>query len=171
MKLECVLKKNHLDRFDQLYDIYMQPNVNRFLNFERMPKESFREIFDELTRSGNLYTYEYHDQVVATTIIVRQKRRVYHVATLTTVATHPNFQNQGISFCFMQELMEILKKEGIKRVDLHTESDNPIAVNFYKKLGFQHEGTMKNLFKRAGEAIYIDQYIMALMLDDDWKSV
>lgn len=171
MSIEYVLKKNSLDRFDQLYDLYMQPNVNRFLNFEIMSKESFREVFSELTSSGNLYTYERNGQVVATTIVVRQKRRVNHVARVTTVATHPGFQNQGIGSRFIQELMETLREEGIKRVDLHTEGDNPVAINFYKKLGFQHEGTMKNLFKRADEETYVDQYIMALMLDKNWKNI
>lgn len=165
MSVKYVLKKNALDRFDQLYDLYMSPNINRFLNFEVMPKESFREVFDELTSQGALYTYERDDQVLSTSIVIRQKRRVFHVATLTTLATHPSFQNQGIGTQFIRELMAVLKREGVKRVDLHTEADNPVAINFYKKLGFQHEGTMKSLFKRADEEAYVDQYIMGLLFD------
>ncbi len=162
-----VLKKNLLHRFDQLYDIYMHPNVNRFLNFEVMPKEQFRVIFNELTNAGTLYTYEADDQVLATTIVIRQKRRVYHVATLTTLATHPDFQHQGIGIRFIKALIPVLQHEGIKRIDLHTEADNTAAICFYKKLGFVHEGTMKKLFKRADEDDYIDQYIMGLILGSD----
>lgn len=165
MDTNYILKEGSAIYFDKLYDIYMDPNVNRFLNFELMSKEQFQPIFNELIHSGQLYVYEQQNQVVATAITIRHRRRVNHAVTISTLATHPKFQGQGIGTQFMRELIHMLKEDGILRIDLYAEMDNPIAINFYKKLGFQHEGTLRNYFKRAHEAEYIDEYVMAVILD------
>lgn len=165
MTIEFFLKTGSIVDFEQLYKIYMEPNINRFLNFEIMNKLQFQNIFDELIHSGQLYIYEYKNQVVATAIAIRHKRRTQHSVTISTLATHPEFQGQGIGSRFMKELINTLKNEGIKRIDLYAEADNPIALNFYEKLGFQHEGTLKKYFKRNNEDSYVDEYIMALIFD------
>jgi len=102
MNSDFVLKKGSFVHFAQLYEIYMQPNVNRFLNFEIMSKEQFQSIFEELVCGGDLYIYEHKSQIAATAVTVRQKRRVQHVATVTTLATHSKFQGQGIGSQFMK---------------------------------------------------------------------
>ena len=65
----------------------------------------------------------------------------------------------------MNEIINFLKKENIRRIDLYAEADNPIAINFYKKTGFQLEGVLKKYFKREDENKYVDEYVMALILD------
>lgn len=150
--------------FDELFTIYMDKKINRFLNFEIMSKEQFKAIFKGLMASGQLYVYEYKGQVIATCIVMRQTRRANHVVSLGTLAIHPQFQNRGIGSRFMQELIEKVKSDGIKRIDLCVEADNPTAQNFYKKLGFQQEGILKKHFKRPYEDYYIDEHMMALIL-------
>ena len=43
--------------------------------------------------------------------------------------------------------------------------DGAPALRFYEKLGFVREGTLRKFYKRAGEADYIDDHLMALLLD------
>ncbi|CAF4236528.1 unnamed protein product, partial [Rotaria sordida] len=125
--------------FDALYSIYMHPTVNPYLSFEIMSKEEFLPIFNELTTSGTLYIYENSDgQITATCIVHRSKRRSAHISSLSTFATNPNFHRQGIGTKFIRELIhELRKDEQIKRIQLYAEADNEIALNFYKKVGFQ----------------------------------
>ncbi len=157
------LRLGRLSDFDGLFDIYMEADTKKFLNLEIMSKEAFLPMFDELMRSGQLYVYECDHQIVATCIVMRQKRRASHVASLGTLATHSQWQRQGIGSKFMLALFEILKGDGIKRVDLCTEDDNVAAHDFYKKLGFKLEGVLKKYFKRPGEGRYIDEHLMALI--------
>jgi putative acetyltransferase len=85
------------------------------------------------------------------------------VATLGTLATHPQFHGQGIGTQFMQQLFKKLRDDGISRIELYVESDNLNAQHFYKKLGFQLEGVLKDYFKRPCEEQYVDEYLMAII--------
>jgi putative acetyltransferase len=165
MVSEYRLREANISDLDGLFSIYMDESVNRFLNFELMDKTKFKYLLLDLFVSGQLLIFENDKQILATCLVTRQKRRSNHVATLGTLATHPQFQGQGIGTQFMKALFEKLKDNGIKRVELYVEADNPNAQQFYKKLGFQHEGILKKYFKRPYENHYVDEYIMALMLE------
>jgi RimJ/RimL family protein N-acetyltransferase len=170
MRSDFKLRLGTISDFDELFDIYMDEKINPFLNFEIMKKEEFRKIFDELMKSGELFVYESDNIIVATCIVMRQKRRANHVVSLGTLATHPKFQQQGVGTQFMQALINKVKTESIKRIDLCAEADNSVALNFYKKLGFQLEGILKKYFKRPNENQYIDEHMLALLLDDETVS-
>ena len=167
MRTDFKLRLGTTSDLDELFDIYMDEKINPFLNFEIMKKEEFRKIFDELMNSGELFVYECDNTIVATCIVLRQKRRANHVVSLGTLATNPKFQRQGIGTKFMRALINKVKADGIKRIDLCAEADNPIALNFYKKLGFQLEGILKKYFKRPNENQYIDEHMLVLFPDDE----
>jgi len=153
--------------FDGLYPIYMHPTVNPYLSFEIMSKEKFLPLFNELIQSGTLYVYENTDgEITATCIVCRLKRRCASTVCLTTLATNPIFQRQGIGSKFLRELInEIRKDEEIKRIELYAEVDNEIALNFYKKFGFQEEGRLKKYFKRAQDNHFVDELILAIIFN------
>lgn len=159
------LRKASYSDFDRLFAIYMDETVNRFLNFEIMDKDNFKKIFNELMSDDQLFVFEKNNEIAATCVVIRQKRRANHVASLGTLATCPKFHRQGVGTQFMQALFKKLKNEGIKRIDLCVEADNLIAQKFYKKLGFQLEGVLKKYFKRPNEDHYIDEHMMALLID------
>ena len=162
-----MLRLGTADDLAALYPIYMHSTVNPYLSFEIMSKEEFLPIFDELINSGVLYIYENTDgQVAATCIVCRSQRRSAHVVCLSTFATNPEFHRQGIGSKFMRELIdEIRKDERIKRIELHAEADNEIALNFYKKFGFQVEGCLKKQIKRAQDDHFIDDLVLAMIFD------
>ena len=153
--------------FDALYPIYMHPTVNPYLSFEIISKEEFFPIFQELLQSGILYVYENSDgQLLATCIVARQERRCKHTVCLSTLATNPNYYRQGIGTRFLRELIaEIRKNEQVKRIELYAEVDNEIALNFYRKLGFEEEGRLKKYFKRAADDHFVDELILAMIFD------
>ena len=160
-----MLRKGTKADFDDLYEIYMDKSVNPFLGFETMSKTEFLPVFDELTSAHDLYVYELDGKIAATCRTTRYTSRRHHVASLETIATNPTFQRRGIGTTFILEVLEVLKKSGVKRIELSYEADNPKTGEFYQKLGFKHEGTFKDWFKRAGEDHYIDEHFMALLFD------
>ena len=143
------LRKGNIKDFTALYFLYMHPSVNRFLTFEIMPQNEFKSVFDELIKNGELYVYENKENennIAATCIVIKPKRRCRHICTLTTLAVNPLFHHQGIGTRFIKSLIKSLQKENIIRIDLYTEADNPIGHKFYEKLGFQYEGVLKKIF-------------------------
>ncbi|CAF0771909.1 unnamed protein product [Adineta ricciae] len=162
-----MLRLGTIEDIDALHRIYMHPTVNPYLNFEIMNKEDFLPIFQELIDSGKLYIYENTDgAVLATCFVSRQPRRISHIAYISTLATNPNYQRQGIGTKFMHELInEIRKDKDVKRIELYAEADNEIALNFYKKLGFQIEGCLKKYFKRPYENHFVDELVLAMIFE------
>lgn len=161
------------DDFDTLYEIYMHNKVNPFLDFEVMDKASFKPIFQNMLSQGQLYLYRQSPSsndskagpIVATGIVKTHKARVSHCATITSFATHPNHCKQGIGSAFMKHILEMLKQQGIRRVDLYAEADNESGLHFFKKLGFQLEGVMRDLIRRKNEDHYVDEHLLAIILD------
>ncbi|CAF1081154.1 unnamed protein product [Rotaria sp. Silwood1] len=153
--------------FDALYSIYMHPVVNPYLSFEIMSKEEFLPLFNELTTSGTLYVYENSDgQVAATCIAQHLKRRFSHTICLSTFVTNPNFHRQGIGTKFLREIINELRKDKpIKRIELFAEVDNEIALNFYKKFGFQIEGRLRQSFKRVQDNHFVDELALSMIFD------
>ena len=166
MNNHTTLRLGNASDFDALFTIYMAPSVNPYLNFAIMDQYSFEPIFEEMMRSGKLYVYENDSTVVATVIVQQLKRRANHVVTLGSLATHPDYHGKGISSKFMIEIINKLKIEGIKRIDLCAEADNPKAIRFYEKMGFKLEAVLKKYFRRENEDKYIDEHLMVLFLDE-----
>jgi RimJ/RimL family protein N-acetyltransferase len=55
---------------------------------------------------------------------------------------------------------------GVHRVELQVYDFNPRARHVYEKLGFVHEGTMRDALRWNGQ--WVDCHLMAL-LDSDWQ--
>jgi len=158
MYIKQVTEKN----FDELYNIYMHPEINPYLSFEIMNKSSFKPIFQELHHSGKHLKYvDKGNTILATAILKYHSRRLSHVVTLTTLAVPENQQGKGYAQLFILKIITELKIEGIKRIDLTVEADNPKAQKLYQKLGFQIEGTLKEYYKRSTQNHYVDEIMMA----------
>jgi ribosomal-protein-alanine N-acetyltransferase len=54
-----------------------------------------------------------------------------------SIAVKRKWQNLGIGTKILENLLEILKKEGVKEILLHVRENNQRAISFYKNLGFE----------------------------------
>ncbi len=50
-------------------------------------------------------------------------------------------------------------------MELFAEADNVRGLAFYRKLGFVHEGTLREFYKRADQDHYVDECVMGLLLE------
>ena len=146
-----------------MHAIYMHPEVVPFLGIDPAPLEEFEPVFAELLE-GSLFVVEDGGEVRGFYRATRYKGRAQHVATLQTLAIHPAAKGSGLATAMVAEAIECLRAEGILRVELLVEADNPRGVAFYRKLGFELEGCLKKAYKRAGETSYVDELIMAKWL-------
>ncbi len=150
---------------DAVFALYMHEKVIPFLGYDPMPLEDFRPIYQGLLDSGCFYLYEVDGSMAGFYRATRYPGRVQHVACLGTLAVDPAFHGQGVALAMVSEGIELLKAAGVKRIELFAESDNAPALRFYGKLGFEREGTLRKFYKRAGEADYVDEYVMARLFD------
>ena len=150
---------------ERVFSIYMAPNVVRYLGYEPMPLDSFGSIYQELIASKSFYVYQIDEVIAGFYKASQHPGRASHVGYLGSLAVAPEFQGHGVAERMVRGAMEVLCQTGAKRIELIVESDNPRAVTFYERLGFQKEGTLRKFYKRADEANFVDDYIMSVIYD------
>ena len=55
---------------------------------------------------------------------------------ICTVATHPQYRNQGIAMQLMQKIEAVCLSKNLQRLELWVIADNEKAVHCYQKAGF-----------------------------------
>jgi RimJ/RimL family protein N-acetyltransferase len=77
------------------------------------------------------------------TINSSQKERTKHVGTLGIVISK-KYTGLGLGKILMNDLIEWAKQNGVtKKISLVTNENNTVAIELYKKLGFEVEGLLK----------------------------
>lgn len=52
---------------------------------------------------------------------------------------HQDFYNVGLGTEMMRKLIQLAKKEGLHKIEIHVVADNKVAIHLYKKVGFETE--------------------------------
>ncbi len=149
---------------DAVYAIYMDREVIPYLGFDAMPREAFVDVLNALLASKSFYVVEQDAHVQGFYRITRREGRARHVAYFGTFAIAPTAQGSGLARSILETVIARLGAEGVRRIELMLEADNPRALRFYTKLGFEVEGTMRAAYKRAGDAHDVDEIFMARLL-------
>lgn len=149
---------------DAVYSIYMDKDVIPYLGFDPMLRADFTKVMDELVASKSFFVVENKGCVQGFYRISRQEGRASHVACLGTFAIAPKAQGTGLARSIVEEAILRLHSEGVTRVELTVEADNPRAISFYGKLGFELEGRLRSAYKRSSDDHYIDELFMAKLL-------
>lgn len=149
---------------EAVFSIYTHEKVVPFLTYEPMSLDAFEGVYKDLLGSGSFYVWDVEGTVAGFYKATRYPGRVQHVALLGTLAVDPGRHGQGVGHAMLTDAIERLKADGVRRIELYAESDNAQALRFYGKLGFVHEGTLRQFYKRADEAHYVDEYVLGLLL-------
>jgi putative acetyltransferase len=150
--------------FDFFYRLYMHPDINPWLLYEQMGKEDFRPVFDELAGRGQLFVFQHEGEDAGMFKLVPMKHRNSHIIYLGGVALHPAFQGRGLGEMLLKEVIEIVKAQGYRRIELTVATFNEGAIRLYEKSGFQQEGRLKGYTYLRSEDCYIDEFVMGLIL-------
>lgn len=149
---------------ESVFAIYMHEAVIPYMAYDAMPIESFKPVFNELLNSKCFYLLEIDSNTKGFCRINLQKGRSNHIAKLFTLAIDPTEQGTGIAQLLLKLIFELLTNHDVLRVELTVEEDNPRAFAFYKKQGFELEGTMRAAYKRSHEAHYTNELFLAKFL-------
>lgn len=152
--------------FEAVFAIYNDPRNNPFMTFEIMERSEFQSLFVSMLQAQDLYVFEVEGQIASAYRIQRKTHRLRHIAYFGSFAMHPNFRGQGIGKRIMRELLARLASEGIRRIELVVVCDNLRALEFYRSLGFQQEGLLRGVLKRANSPEFLDQFLLAKPLGE-----
>lgn len=147
-----------------VYAIYMDPDVVPYLGIDPVPIEDFEPVFSALVATGNFFVVLRGGEVRGFYRENRQKGRSRHVVTLETLAIAPSEKGTGFAAAMIEEAIGLMRANGVLRVELMVEADNARGIAFYRKLGFEHEGRLRAAYKRAHQAEYVDELLMARLI-------
>ncbi|MBE6054942.1 MAG: GNAT family N-acetyltransferase [Clostridium sartagoforme] len=85
-------------------------------------------------------------------------RKIKHGAYIV-VGIREKYRNRGIGTEFFKKLNEWAEEKNIVRLELTVICNNEVALNLYKKNGFEIEGIKRKSIYIDGE--YVDEYYMS----------
>jgi putative acetyltransferase len=147
-----------------VHALYTHETISPYIAYDPMPLAEFAPIFDDLLGQVQFLIYQEEARPLGRAQIHWGTHRFVHSAHLGGLAIIPELQSQGVGTRLLHELLGILREKKILRAELCVSADNPRAIAFYEKLGFEHEGTMKKYFSRSGHDSFFDEHKMALFL-------
>jgi len=147
-----------------VHAIYMHPEVVPFLGVDPAPLEMFAAVFAALVATDSFFVVPHDGAVRGFYRVNRHPGRARHAAALETLAVAPSMKGTGFALAMIQEAFDCMREDGILRVELMVEEDNPRGIAFYHKLGFEQEGRLKKAYKRASDADYVDELLLARWL-------
>lgn len=59
------------------------------------------------------------------------------------------YRNKGSGSLLLEKSLEILKKQGIKKIELTVDPQNITAISLYKKFGFKNSGFRKDMYGKG----------------------
>jgi len=149
--------------FDYIYGLYMHPQINPYLLYEIMDKDSFQPIFNALLEKDIIYIYEENNKAVGMFKLVQLEHRSSHVGYLGGLAIHPDFAGKGYGKKMMEAIIELGRQINLLRMELSADVINEKAVTLYEKAGFVKEGVLKKYTWLKSENRFLDEVMMAYL--------
>jgi ribosomal-protein-alanine N-acetyltransferase len=93
-------------------------------------------------------------------------------AHMTTIATAPAYQRNGIAITMIVDAVRTLRQGGVKHISLEVAANNKAAQSLYRRFGFAPVGVRKNYYPVTGQdalvmwAYDIDSEEYTVRLDD-----
>lgn len=151
--------------FDFFYALYMHPAVNPYLLYEWMDATAFQPIYEDLLRQGVLYVYQHEGVPAGMFKLVRLLHRTAHVAYMGGVAVDPQFAGQGLGAKLIQEVLDLGKTLGLRRIELSAALNNERAIRLYEKMGFEKEGILRQYTWLISENRFLDEVLMSFLYE------
>jgi ribosomal protein S18 acetylase RimI-like enzyme len=80
-----------------------------------------------------------------------------HTAHLALLAVHPRHRNRRIATRLVTWLEKSADTAGIERIRVEARSDNPAALAFYRKHGYQQTGRLANYYRGVLDAVRLEK--------------
>ncbi|MEQ9617165.1 MAG: GNAT family N-acetyltransferase [Phycisphaerales bacterium] len=147
-----------------VHAIYHDESASPHLGFDPCDPDTFAPIFEDLRAGGALRVACVGGRVLGVYAVNRLTRRMSHVAELSSVAVSPEARGTGFARAMVRDVIEAMRADGVRRVQLTVSADNARGIAFWTAMGFEHEGVHRAYFTRAGRDGDFDEVSMAMLI-------
>jgi RimJ/RimL family protein N-acetyltransferase len=158
-----MIRKATVKDIEFFYYLYMHPQVNPFLLYEKMELGEFKLVFNELLAGGVLYLFIQDDVPAGMFKLVPQQYRNSHIVYLGGLAIDPVQAGKGLGLIMMEAIKAYAKAAGFRRIELSVAAINEKAINLYLKAGFEKEGVLRNFTFLKSQNRFLDEVMMSYL--------
>jgi ribosomal protein S18 acetylase RimI-like enzyme len=126
-------------------------NVDDLSEIEKLDKSAFGPLWHNSRLS---LKYAFQQAAIASTAELGDKIVGYQISTsmhmgghLARLATHPEYQRQGIGSALLNDLLTQLKQRGATRITVNTQQENQASISLYEKFGFKFTGELYPVYR------------------------
>ncbi len=141
------IRKATLNDLDAIYEIEQSSFVNPW-------KKSDIE-YELTTNPVNVFLVAVDDNAVVGYL---DFLITFNSASIVQIATKSTVRNRHIATSLLNEMLKILPSEGDEKVEfvtLEVRQSNAIAIEMYKKFGFEFITIKKNYYANGEDALYM----------------
>ncbi len=129
-----VVNKNDDEEIKSLADLFIHKDIQQVIDWRPESILANAQGFDDL-----VYIAKAADGTVCGALIAvidGESAATSSKMIICTVATHPQYRNQGIAMQLMQKIEAVCLSKNLQRLELWVIADNEKAVHCYQKAGF-----------------------------------
>jgi len=162
--MDIVYRPMHLSDLDAVWQFLETiKEENSQVSLVEVPdKEELKKWLEN--ESLFLYIAECQDQVVGLLRATRGSEYYKRHSVTLSIATHPEYRNQGIARELTNMGLEDMKKDGITVARAYVYSDNISSINTVLKLGFTFGGSVLMHHYNDNMKQYVDDLIFHKIL-------
>lgn len=149
----------YVEGFWRLIDAVSRERV--YLAFLEAPPidEMRRFVLDNIAKGHPQFVALDGTEVVGWCDVLPKNRPIYAHCGVLGVGLLPPFRGQGLGARLTRTALDAARRRGVVRVELTVRADNARAIALYERLGFVHEGVMRDASLIDG--VYGDVLLMA----------
>lgn len=133
-------------------DLSIRPmSLDDLPSVEAIDKEAFGSLWHNSRQS---LEYAFRQAAIATVVYCEENLVGYQISTamqmgghLARLATHPDYQRQGIGYSILRDLLLQFKQRGAKRITVNTQETNHASISLYENSGFMRTGETYPVFQ------------------------
>ncbi len=123
------------DAFKLIYDF------NKAIGRE-IDKNELCEGIEKFINVGNVFCVLHQNEIIAFLNVYCNNEETKE-AYINNVEVKRAYRGQGLSKLILEAAIELCRKNAFETIALHVAVDNDVAINLYKKYGFEETGNLK----------------------------
>jgi RimJ/RimL family protein N-acetyltransferase len=151
----------HVEGFHQCVDFVARER--KYLAFlEAPPLSSTRQfVMNNISKGYSQFVAIADSNVVGWCDVIPKDRPVHAHSGVLGMGLLPHFRGRGNGIALVDATINEARRQGLVRIELTVHADNERAIAFYKRVGFEKEGVLKDAVRIDGR--YKDLILMAIV--------
>ncbi|MFA4819683.1 MAG: GNAT family N-acetyltransferase [Candidatus Aenigmatarchaeota archaeon] len=81
------------------------------------------------------------------------------LAEIRTLCVDEEYRKKGIATELLEHAIDLLKKKSIRKIVSRAKADNNVAINLFKKSGFEQEGYFREHYRKGIDVVQMAKFL------------